>query len=148
MLPEMIPVLPLNVSPAGSPVAVNVSGVWPVAGIANTSGVVARAANVNGPCRRGDAVGAVIEMVMVDCARAVPPIAPATTPTVIAAASTQARDCLRIGFSCGKSAGQAGYWLTNRTTRPAGVYLCRRGWPTSIAYLTVKSRRHGRDVLS
>src|SRR5947208_12447142 len=81
VVPEMIPVDAAIVTPPGSPVALKVSGACPVAGIENSSGVVGRAPNVSGPCRRGVAGGAVMEIAIVVWARAAPdrPSAAVTT---------------------------------------------------------------------
>jgi hypothetical protein len=68
----MMPVLAASVSPAGSPVAENMSGACPEAGIANKNGVAAFDENVNGAWSSGAAGGGVIEMLIVVCARAVP----------------------------------------------------------------------------
>src|SRR5690349_13191411 len=70
VVPEMIPVSAVSVSPAGIPVAVKSSGAAPVAGIANTNGVVGREPTTNGARKRGVAGAASIEMVTVDCASA------------------------------------------------------------------------------
>ncbi len=123
MVPEMIPVAAVIASPAGSPVAENVSGVCPVAGIENTSGVAARAANVNGPCSRGAAGAAVIEMVMVDCARAAPAVDIATPSAIPAITTARARDCVRIDLLRARSAGQAPCWLTNRRAMSRAMSL-------------------------
>ena len=69
----MMPVLAAIVSPAGRPVAENVSGLCPLAGIENRNGDDGRAPKVNGACSVGAAGGAVIEMVIVVCACAAPP---------------------------------------------------------------------------
>src|SRR5580765_1455825 len=61
----MMPVLPAIVSPVGRPVAENVSGVCPVAGMANRNGAPGLAPTTKGGWMRGVAGGAAIDMVIV-----------------------------------------------------------------------------------
>ena len=65
VVPVMIPVLAASVSPVGNPLAENVNGACPVAGIANKRGVAGVEPKANGPWSRGVAGGAVIEIMMV-----------------------------------------------------------------------------------
>src|SRR2546423_2140874 len=75
-VPVMMPVAASMVSPAGRPVAVNVSGACPVVGTVNRNGLAALVPVSAGPRIRGAAGGAVIEIVMsVVAASATGPIA-------------------------------------------------------------------------
>lgn len=92
MVPEMMPVDAAMVSPLGRPVAVNVSGACPVAGMAKRKGVAGEAAAENGPCSRGVAGAAVIEIMMVVCARATFAVARVPSTAVEMSAETRRRD--------------------------------------------------------
>jgi hypothetical protein len=88
VVPVMIPVLEASVRPVGNPVAENVNGACPVAGIANKRGVAGVDPKVNGPWSRGVAGGVVIEIMMVVWACALPATARANAERSIETRST------------------------------------------------------------
>ena len=127
VVPVMIPVLAASVSPAGSPGRGKRQRACPLAGIANSSGASPARPNVNGACSRGVAGGAVIEMVIVVCAYAVPQSNRATASAV---ARVRIREGLRetASFISGKCRAIRRPWLRKRAGRRAPLVDLSFDW--------------------